>query len=120
MKGMLIAVIALNFMFFSCEKQTDGPRIKGKLVHSSCASKVVQILDANYYSLGQQNWQQSANTPVFNNVFAVDNLCTFNTTGIKEGDEFYFELTTVSNNGCAICAMLDNPPTVKQKIEVIK
>lgn len=120
MKGLLIAIIAMNFMFFSCEKQSDGPRIKGKLVYTSCATAVVQILDANYYNLGQATWQQSSNKPVYTNVFSIMNQCTFNASGIKEGDEFYFNLTNSTENGCGICALWDNPPGVKQKIEVIK
>jgi len=119
MRAFLIAIIAMNFMFFSCEKQCAAPKIKGKVVHSSCATTVVQILDANYYQLGQSTWQQSANKPMYSNVFAVANQCTFNATGLKEGDDFYFITTTSGENGCGICALWDNPPTLKQKIEVI-
>ncbi len=120
MKGILIAVIAMNFMFFSCEKQSDVLKIKGKVIHSSCATKVVQILDPNYYNLGQATWQQSANMPVYNNVFEIANRCSFDTMGVKDGDEFYFIITSNGENGCAICALWDNPPSVKQKIEVVK
>ncbi len=118
MRNALLLVISICFMFFSCEKKGYGPTIKGKVVHSSCAIDVVQILDATQHHLGQNSWQHSATTPVYNNVFVVTNTCNFKKQGLKVGDEFSFRLTTDDDNGCAICALWDNPPTVSQKIVV--
>ena len=120
MKALIITVIAINCMFFSCEKNGYGPKIKGKLVHTSCASAVVQVLDPSQYNLGQASWQQSSSSPVYTNVFAVDNQCSFKRQGLKEGDEFYFQLTNTADKDCVICMLWDNPPNVTQKIVVVE
>lgn len=118
MRNIFLMVISICFMFFSCEKKGYGPTIKAKLVHSSCASDVVQILDASQHHLGQSSWQQSAATPTYNYVFAVSNTCYFKKQGLAIGDEFSFRLTSDADRGCAVCALWDNPPTVSQKIVV--
>jgi len=118
MRVIFLLLISFCCMFFSCEKSGYGPTIKGKLVHSSCASDVVQILDSSQYHLGQTSWQQSSATPVYNNVFVVSNICYFKKQGLSVGDVFSFRLTSDTDNGCAVCALWDNPPTVSQKIVV--
>lgn len=118
MKNIFLLVISICFMFFSCEKKGYGPTIKGKLVHSSCATDVVQILDASQHHLGQSSWQHSSTTPTYNNVFVVNNTCYFKNQGLSVGDEFSFRLTSDGDKGCAVCALWDNPPTVSQKIVV--
>ncbi len=119
MRIALITIIAINCMFFSCEKKAYGPKVKAKLVHESCASAVVQVLDPAHYNLGQSSWQQSPTTPTYSHVFAVENTCSFQANGISEGDEFYFQLTDEEEKDCAVCALWDNPPSTTQKIVVV-
>jgi hypothetical protein len=119
MKRYLLALFIVTTAF-SCERTTHGPEIRGKLVHRTCASSVVQILDPNQYHLGQASWQMSSTSPVYQNVFKVSNSCYFGTQNINEGQEFTFKITTNSDNGCAICALWDNPPTKEQMIKVEK
>ena len=98
-------MIISNFIFFACEKNGSGTKIKAKLVHSSCASDVVQILDPSHYNLGQSSWQLSSNTPVYQHVFLVQNECSFKNENLKAGDEFYFLLTNTNEEGCSICQL---------------
>lgn len=119
MKQIVLVFVALNCMFFSCEKESEGPVIRGKLVYSSCATDVVEILDPAFYDLGQASWQQSASTPTYSNVFSVKNNCAFRKENIAVGATFSFKLTSKSDNSCAICALWDNPPTKGQQIEIV-
>jgi hypothetical protein len=121
MKALLILLIAMNCMFFSCEKSGYGPKIKGKVVYTSCATVVIQVLDPLHYQLGQATWQQTSSSPVYNNVFAVENLCLYRAgNNIKVGDEVYFQLTNAGDADCAVCMLWDNPPAVKQRIFIVK
>ena len=119
MKSLLFVLIATNFMFYSCEKSGYGPSIRGKLVHRSCASAVVQILDQSQKHLGQESWQMTPTSPVYHDVFVVSNHCSFGKYKIDVGDEFNFQLTKDPDDGCAVCALWDNPPTVQQRIVVV-
>ncbi len=119
MKPLLIIIIATHCMLFSCGKKGYGPRIKGKLVYTSCATAVVEVLDPSQFHLGQASWQQSSATPVYNNVFAVENICGFRNGNISVGDEFYFQLTNREDKACVICMLWDNPPSKTQRIIVV-
>ena len=106
-------------MFFSCSKTGNGTLIKGKLVYSSCATAVIQIMEPAHFDLGQATWQQSPQLPVYTNVFAVDNLCSYRAGNtINVGDQFYFRVTNAGDTDCAVCMLWDNPPMKKQKVYV--
>jgi hypothetical protein len=81
MKSVILILIAFIFSFGSCEKETElsSNVIKGKVVHRSCASVVVQVLDEKHQSIGQSEWQQSASKPTYRHVFSVGNKCAFRT-----------------------------------------
>ena len=66
LKAIIITLIAINFLFFSCNKDGYGPSIKGKIVYRSCASTVIQVLDPAHYNLTQDTWQMSPSSPVYN------------------------------------------------------
>lgn len=101
--------------------------IKGKLIRRSCASIVVQVLDAGT-DLGENGWSKDgadvngkmARTNVYDHVFAVKNVCDF-PASIKEGDEITFILISdkdIVHKDCAICMMYDNPPAANYAIRV--
>lgn len=119
MKSLLIITAAVNFLLYTCDKKRETSRIRGKLVHISCASAVIQVLDSAYYHLGQDRWQQATSKPVYEHVFAVENLCGFRNKPVKEGEEFYFRLTETEDKDCVVCMLWDNPPSVKRKIVVV-
>ena len=105
----------------SCEKVQQNTLVKGKVVHRSCATIAVQVLDAKHVSLGQASWQQAEGTTAYNNVFAVSNQCSFPADS-KVGDEISFVtvLKDSTMKDCIRCELWDNPPTKKQMIKVIK
>jgi hypothetical protein len=117
MKKFLFAIVLLSFL--SCRKSNEEAAIKGKLVHRTCASIVVQVLDSPYYSLGQNSWQQSSSKPVYQHVFVVANSCSFPVMDV--GTEFTFKLLKEDPlmSHCYVCAMYDNPPKTAQIIKVV-
>jgi hypothetical protein len=118
MKALIIVVIAFQCMFFSCEKKGHGPTVRGKLVYRSCATAVVQVLDSTSSPITVTNWQMSPSSPTYNNVFRVENHCTFGKENISVGQEFDFQLTNTGDASCIVCMLWDNPPTVSHKIVV--
>jgi hypothetical protein len=115
-----ILIMAAFIMIGGCTKTHEQVDIKGKVVYRSCASVVVEVLDENYYWLGQDNWQQNSSRPTFSHVFTVSNDCTF--PALTEGKEFYFRVIASDSEGnkCPKCAMFDNPPQKTQIIQVVK
>lgn len=119
MKAVLIAAIGICSMFFSCEQDGYGPKVKAKVVYGSCAVTVVQVLDPAHYQLGEPSWQHSPSEPVFQNVFTVKNKCSFGRRNIAIGQEFYFRLTKDADNDCVICMMADHSPAMNHAIAVV-
>ena len=121
MKSVILILIAFIFSFGSCEKETElsSNVIKGKVVHRSCASVVVQVLDEKHQSIGQSEWQQSASKPTYRHVFSVGNKCAF--PNLAEGAEFYFKVISEdpTNRDCVTCALFDNPPTKVHLVQVV-
>jgi hypothetical protein len=117
---ILVAIPFLMLLFQPCKKCAESDVVKGKVVHRSCASIVVQVTDPSHYYLGQAQWQQSGRTPVYQNVFAVKNTCSF-PGNIPEGTDITFRVISndPTNQDCVVCQLWDNPPTQKQEIKVI-
>lgn len=114
-------VLLLSLWSKSCEKLQQNTLVKGKVVHRSCATIAVQVLDEKHFDLGQDKWQQSEGQPVYNNVFSVANQCSF-PSEIKVGQEFSF-MTVIKDTtmeDCILCEMWDNPPAKKQIIKVLQ
>lgn len=85
--------ILMMLTVFACNKNTgnDSATVRGKLVHNSCASAVVQVLDEKYYNLGQDQWQQSPDKSMISHVFSVANKCSM-PAGLKEQEEFTYKV----------------------------
>ena len=115
----LIILLTIFGLLSSCRKSSDTPYIKGKLVYRSCATIAVEVLDSNYYNLGQASWQQSNSKPVYEHVFAVANNCSF-PGSVTVGQEFLFKVVPfdASMKDCVTCALFDNPPAKTQIIKV--
>ena len=117
----LVLILSVVFVLTSCTKKNEQPVIKGKLVYRSCASVVVQVLDPEYYSIGQDNWQQTPSKAAYQNVFAVSNQCSF-PGSITVDQEFSFQVINEDpkNKDCVRCALFDNPPQKSHLIRVIE
>lgn len=119
MRTTILIFTALT-LALACAKTNNQPVIKGKVVHRSCATVAVAVLDANYYSLGQANWLDQASKQTYHYVFTVANDCTFPAV-IAEGQEFYFKVVKDDAEGtkCVECALYDYPPEKTQLIKVV-
>lgn len=117
-------LIPITFLLLSCTHQkqvleTNGTQyIKAKLIRQSCASTVIQILDKNYFSLGE-NWTEMGTNKVVENAVAVANKCDMPET-IKVNDEFYFKVVPKESTSqeCIVCMMMDYPPNKSIYIKV--
>ena len=120
----IVSITALLVvMIQSCDKSNfdcDNP-IRGKLVRNTCVDPLVQILDSNYFHLGE-NWTEPPATGSgisYQNVFVVDNMCKWYRAGVSEGEEFYFCVLDEDNEThCAVCAMWVPSPDKRLKIKV--
>jgi hypothetical protein len=93
-------------------------RIKAKLIRVTCASKVIQILDSNYFFLGE-TWSDTQTPPVtYEHVAKVSNPCEF-PESIAVGSEFFFKIDTSPRNDCVVCALWDAPPAKEVAVTVV-
>lgn len=116
----LFIISAAIFLLVSCNKSNNvsGPLIKGKLVRNLCVDPLVQILDSAYFYLGE-NWldTNARNAILRENVFVIDNPCSYTSRFINEEEEFYFRIVA-DNRDCAVCAMYVESPATRHKIRV--
>lgn len=116
----LLAIFLFAIVSKTCQKSQSAAMIRGKVVHRSCATIAVQLLDEMHYELGQEKWQQADGTPSLEHVFAVANICSF-PAQVKAGQEVSFVIlekdTTMDE--CMTCELWDNPPTQKQIVKVM-
>lgn len=118
-----IFILMICFGISSCIPNGGGGtptgRIKAQLLRTTCASIVIQIQEPAFYSLGE-TWSDifRPSFAPYEHVVSVSNTCEFPST-INEGDIFYFEINTNTNNNCVVCAMYDAPPTKKVAVKNI-
>ncbi|MFN8283046.1 MAG: hypothetical protein U0U67_07505 [Chitinophagales bacterium] len=98
---------------------SNGQRIQAKVIRVTCASTVIQILDANYYSLGG-SWTVEGTSTTYEHVAVVANKCEF-PNNLTEGALFYFKQITEAeaSNDCAVCMMYDFPPSKSVFLKVV-
>lgn len=113
--------ILLSVLLFGCTPLSNGgaagPKIRGKVIRITCASTVIQILDAANYSLGV-TWVNGSDT--LEHVAYVSNKCEF-PDNLTTGTEFNFKVITESQarNDCAVCMMYDYPPSKGIYLKVV-
>lgn len=83
--------------------------LEGKIIRTSCASLVVQVL--NNDSVGEDGWKNAAaaDSASYDNVFSVANICKLSQE-IKPGTTFYFIIDKPQTTDCVVCMMYDAPP----------
>ncbi|WP_207491431.1 hypothetical protein [Aridibaculum aurantiacum] len=119
---ILFSVLLFSISYKSCDQLKTSPAIvNGTIIHRSCATIAVQVLDETHYNLGQASWQQGSGQPVFEHVFSVANQCSFPAEA-KVGEKIKFAVLASDSTAadCMLCELWDNPPKKKQLIKVIK
>lgn len=99
---------------------SNGQRIKAKVIRVTCATTVIQILDQNYYTLGE-TWTENGTSAIYEHVAVVSNKCEF-PASLAAGSEFYFKQISESEaqNDCAVCMLYDFPPAKGIFLKVIQ
>lgn len=128
----LLTALLLALALAGCTKKLakdPTPCFKVKRVAGICADVVLQVQDAKYYNLGEDNWPNTSDKNLlYNHVFFVANYCAFEKSleaaGIdpKTKDEFTVQLGTQPDaEGCITCmAALASRPATKQSVVVVK
>lgn len=123
MKNLFILLAAL--LSASCIQLPNtgngntATRVKAKVIRITCATTVIEVLDAAHFDLGE-TWTKQGTSETYEHVAVVSNKCEFPAT-LKEGDEFYFRQINKNDarNDCAVCMMYDFPPSKGIYLQVV-
>ncbi len=116
---LLMIGCTFSLLGFQCEKQLNGPLLKGKLaVNGICSNITITLVQGNL-DPGQfeNNWTDPTTGITYQNAFRLANPCQF-PSHISEGDEFYFRVTTRLNETCATCQAFYPTPQTALAIQV--
>ena len=105
---------------FQCQKEgLLSGCYKGRLeVKGLCMNYTIKLLEGDIdTSLIQSNWTDPHTGISHQNVFALESVCNF-PTEINEGDEFYFQIGNLSDQGCAVCLAFYPTPEKRLSITV--
>jgi hypothetical protein len=121
---LLILLSGLFLLTISADKCSDkkaGEKVyKGKLeIKGLCMNYTVRLLEGDMdTSLIVGNWIDETTQKTYRNVFALADPCKF-PAGIKEGEEFYFKLDSVSKEPCIVCMAYYPTPGKKLPIKIV-
>ncbi len=119
---ILSTIFLLTISASKCnEKKKDtGTVYKGRLeIKAICMNYTIKLLEGNIdTSLIVSNWTDETTKKEHNNVFALANLCNF-PGSIKEGEEFYFSIDTLSSKPCMQCMAYYPIPGKKLPIKIV-
>jgi len=111
---LIFILLALPVMASKCSKHKDEKEtthLKGKVIRTSCASVVIQVLNDD--SVGEDGWKDMMNNNVqYDNVFNANNACKL-PAGVKAGATIRFKVNNPKENDCVTCMMFDGPPNAK-------
>ena len=93
----------------------------GKLLSVVCAQYMVQLvsgdMDPAHYL---KSWEHPYSHKVYHNVFSLKNPCYFDSTGVKIGDTFQFDvLPDSTDRTCVVCFVYEPTPPVRNTIRVV-
>lgn len=102
-------------------KTSDKNVYKAKLeIKALCMNYTLQLLEGNLdSSFISASWTNESTGKSYTNVFGLGSPCTFPAT-LNEGDEFYFEIDTITKQDCAVCMAYYPTPPKKLSIKVIE
>ena len=104
-----------------CNKKKDSGEVyKGRLeIKAICMNYTLKLIEGNIdTSKIVSNWTDESTKKTYSNVFALENPCNFPAT-IKQGDEFYFTIDTISTKPCIVCMAYYPVPGKKLSIKII-
>ena len=116
---VLLLGVTFSLLGFQCEKQATGPLLKGKLAVNGICANITITLTQGALNPGQfeSNWTDPTTGITYQNAFRLANPCQF-PTHIREGEEFYFRVTTRVNETCATCLAYYPTPQTALAIQV--
>ena len=100
-----------------------GKMLTGKLVISElCNHYVVSVLSGSLPSTAvTASYRDEKRNLTYTNVFTVESKCSFEKAGIKEGEQFSFELATAGyQENCMVCMAYYPTPATRLSIVNIK
>lgn len=118
---ILSAIFLLTISATKCnEKKATGTVYKARLeISGICMNYTIKLLEGNMdTSMIVSSWTDETTNKTYSNVFALANPCNFPGT-IKEGDEFYFKIDTVSTEPCMLCMAYYPVPGKKLPIKIV-
>ncbi|GAB3008751.1 hypothetical protein GCM10027051_06550 [Niabella terrae] len=116
-----IAAILLLAACTPIAQKTTGKRYKGKFeVAGLCSNYTFSNTDGTIdESLVVPLWTNPQTGKIYSSAFTVKNPCDL-PKDLKEGDEFYFEITNGPEKNCAVCLALYPTPEKKLNIKVLE
>jgi hypothetical protein len=115
-KTFILTGIIVLVIFSQKECNNNGTKtagcFKGRLaIKGICSNYTINVIEGNLDSSKiSKSWTDENTNNTYNNVFALDNPCTF-PADIKQGDEFYFSLREEKDKDCNVCmAYYPTPP----------
>ncbi|MBL7703307.1 MAG: hypothetical protein JNM14_13740 [Ferruginibacter sp.] len=120
----LSGIFLLTVSAANCNKKDKESKIfsevfKGRLeIKAICMNYTVSVLDKADTLNVVPNWTDETTKKTYKNVFALANPCNF-PDSIKQGDEFYFVIDTLSTKPCMVCMAYYPTPGKKLPIKIV-
>lgn len=116
---LLLVAVAFLLLGFQCEKQVDGPLLKGKLaVNGICSNITITLVEGDLEPTQFENsWTDPITGITYQKAFRLANPCQF-PSHIWEGDEFYFRVRPSVNESCVTCLAFYPTPQIALTIQV--
>lgn len=116
---LLLVAVAFLLLGFQCEKQVDGPLLKGKLaVNGICSNITITLVEGELEPTQFENsWTDPITGITYQKAFRLANPCQF-PSHIREGDEFYFRVRPSVNESCVTCLAFYPTPQIALTIQV--
>ncbi len=119
---ILSAIFLLSISAENCaKKQKNNTIYKGRLeIKAICMNYTIQLLEGNMdTSKITTSWINETTKKSYSNVFGLENPCKF-PASIKEGEEFYFVIDTLSSEPCMVCTAYYPTPEKKLFIKIVE
>lgn len=120
----LTCIFVLTISADNCNKKDKESKVfsevfKGKLeIKAICMNYTIRLLDKPDTLNVVANWTDETTKRSYKNVFALANPCNF-PDSIKQGDEFYFVVDTMSTKPCMVCMAYYPVPGKKLPIKIV-
>ena len=115
------ALLSLALANKPCNPNKQANCFKGRLeIKGICSNYTISVIEGNIdTSLVAANWQDENTGKKYQNVFALDNPCSF-PADIEQGGEFYFTLSAEKEKDCNVCMAYYPVPPKRLSIAVSK